>query len=81
VHDARRRGEPRLAGLLERLKFGFADVCYDDCDHNLVSDLFDFLCFINAFDNEDDYADCDENGVLDLFDFLCFTNAFNVPCV
>ena len=43
-------------------------------------DLFDFLCFVNAFNAGDEYGDCDGNGALNIFDFLCFVNAFNVGC-
>lgn len=54
--------------------------CYPDCDGNATLDLFDFLCFTNAFNSQDPYADCDGSGGLDLFDFLCFTNGFNAGC-
>jgi hypothetical protein len=54
--------------------------CYPDCDGSGGIDLFDFLCFTNAFNGEELRADCDFNGVYDLFDFLCFTNAFNEGC-
>jgi hypothetical protein len=54
--------------------------CYADCDQSGGLDLFDFLCFTNAFNSGDPYADCDGSGGLDLFDFLCFTNAFNAGC-
>jgi hypothetical protein len=54
--------------------------CYADCDQNEVLDLFDFLCFQNAFVAEEDYADCDTNSVFDLFDFLCYQNAFVAGC-
>jgi hypothetical protein len=54
--------------------------CYADCDGNGMLDLFDFLCFVNAFTSGDPYADCDENGSFDLFDFLCYSNAFNAGC-
>lgn len=55
-------------------------LCYPDCDESGGLDLFDFLCFTNAFNNNDPYADCDDSGNLDLFDFLCFTNTFNEGC-
>jgi hypothetical protein len=55
-------------------------VCYADCDESGSLDLFDFLCFTNAFNGGEPYADCDGSGGLDLFDFLCFTNAFNAGC-
>jgi hypothetical protein len=56
------------------------EACYADCDGSGALDLFDFLCFTNAFNAGDPYADCDGSGGLDLFDFLCFTNAFNGGC-
>lgn len=54
--------------------------CYADCDGSGALDLFDYLCFVNAFNQGIPQADCDINGVLDLFDFLCFVNAFNAGC-
>ncbi len=60
--------------------------CYADCDQSTgagVLDLFDFLCFQNAFIAQDAYADCDQStgpGVFDLFDFLCYVNGFNEGC-
>jgi len=50
--------------------------CYVDCNGDDRRDVFDFLCFQNAFDQGDPYADCDADGQLTLFDFLCFQNAF-----
>jgi hypothetical protein len=55
-------------------------VCYADCDDSGSADLFDFLCFQNAFAAGSPLADCDESGALDLFDFLCFQNAFDAGC-
>jgi hypothetical protein len=55
-------------------------VCYPDCDGSGELDLFDFLCFQDAFAVGDPYADCDGTGALDFFDFLCFQNAFAVGC-
>jgi hypothetical protein len=61
--------------------------CYADCDQSTgagVLDIFDFLCFQNAFVNSDPYAcDCDVTTgplVCDIFDFLCFQNAFVGGC-
>ena len=57
--------------------------CYADCDQSTglgVLDIFDFLCFQNAFVNFGPYADCDGNNLLDIFDFLCFQNAFVAGC-
>jgi DNA-binding beta-propeller fold protein YncE len=54
--------------------------CYADCDGNATLDVFDFLCFQDAFVQGDPYADCDGNTVLDVFDFLCFQDAFVIGC-
>jgi hypothetical protein len=54
--------------------------CAPDCNSDQVLDLFDFLCFTNAFNGNAPYADCDESGGFDLFDFLCYTNMFNAGC-
>lgn len=51
-----------------------------DCDGSYSLDLFDFLCFVNAFNAEEPYSDCDGDGAFSLFDFLCFVNSFNVGC-
>ena len=54
--------------------------CYADCDSSGSLDLFDFLCFTNAFNVNSFVADCDHDSAYTLFDFLCFTNAFNAGC-
>jgi hypothetical protein len=54
--------------------------CYADCDGNGSLDVFDFLCFQDAFVGGDPYADCDGNSTFDVFDFLCFQDAFVVGC-
>jgi hypothetical protein len=54
--------------------------CPADCDGSGSLDLFDFLCFVNAYTNGEPAADCDGDGGLTLFDFLCFVNAFNAGC-
>jgi hypothetical protein len=57
--------------------------CYPDCDQGSgvgVLDVFDFLCFQDAFVSGDPYADCDGNSVFDVFDFLCFQDAFTLGC-
>lgn len=72
-------GGPNL-GDSDAFLVKFTESCYADCDQSGGLDLFDFLCFLNAFNASDPYADCDNSGGLDLFDFLCFTNAFNNGC-
>jgi hypothetical protein len=64
-----------------------AATCYADCDQTTgpgTLDIFDFLCFQNAFVNREPYAcDCDTTtgqGICDIFDFLCFQNAFVAGC-
>jgi hypothetical protein len=56
------------------------NACYADCDGNTVLDVFDFLCFQDAFTMMDPYADCDGNTVFDVFDFLCFQDQFTLGC-
>jgi len=54
-----------------------------DCDPSTgpgVLDIFDFLCFQDAFVQGDPYADCDGSTVLDIFDFLCFQDVFVQGC-
>jgi endonuclease/exonuclease/phosphatase family metal-dependent hydrolase len=70
----------------------FADVelpsaCYPDCDTTTgvgVLDIFDFLCFQDAFTSGDPYAcECDVtagSAACDIFDFLCFQDAFTTGC-
>jgi len=54
--------------------------CYADCDGSSALDIFDFLCFQDAFVQMDPYANCDGNAAFDIFDFLCFQDAFVVGC-
>jgi len=54
--------------------------CYADCTGEGSLDIFDFLCFQDAFASADPYADCDNNTVFDIFDFLCFQDAFATGC-
>jgi hypothetical protein len=68
------------AGSVYVFDLGCAAPCHSDCDESGTLDLFDFLCFTNAFNAGDAYADCTGDGPLDLFDFLCFVNAFNEGC-
>jgi hypothetical protein len=56
------------------------DICKADCDRNATLDVFDFLCFQDAFVTGDPKADCDGNTTLNIFDFLCFQDAFVTGC-
>jgi hypothetical protein len=54
-----------------------------DCDTSTgpgVLDIFDFLCFQDAFVTGEPYGDCDRNQLYDIFDFLCFQDAFIQGC-
>jgi len=55
-------------------------LCYADCDGNTLLDIFDFLCFQDAFVQMTPYADCTGEGTFDIFDFLCFQDAFVTGC-
>jgi hypothetical protein len=56
------------------------DVCGGDCDGNTTVNIFDFLCFQDAFVQQDPYADCDGNGTYNLFDFLCYQDMLASGC-
>lgn len=61
--------------------------CYADCSPATgagVLDVFDFICFQDAFSENDPYAcDCDTStgpSTCDIFDFICFQDAFVAGC-
>lgn len=68
--------------VVTNLEFDAAapSLCPADCDGSGGLDVFDFLCFQNAFALGDPSADCDGDGSLSIFDFLCFQNAFDAGC-
>jgi trimeric autotransporter adhesin len=69
----------KSAGYISR--YGFDEVpCYADLNGDGSLSLFDFLAFINLFNDGDPDADCDADGTFTLFDFLCFVNLFNGGC-
>ncbi len=80
-------GQTPMAAGSTILRNVIPSTCYADCDQSTgagVLDIFDFLCFGNAFAVNDPYAcDCDLSSgpnVCDIFDFLCFGNAFATGC-
>ncbi|MCA9278062.1 MAG: hypothetical protein H6815_04650 [Phycisphaeraceae bacterium] len=54
--------------------------CYANCNGSSTINIFDYICFGNAFANNDPYADCDGNGVLNIFDYICYGNAYAAGC-
>ncbi|MCA9277686.1 MAG: VCBS repeat-containing protein [Phycisphaeraceae bacterium] len=55
-------------------------ICYADCDSSGTLNIFDYICFGNAYSTNDPRADCDQNGVLNIFDYICFGNAYAAGC-
>ncbi|MCA9278413.1 MAG: hypothetical protein H6815_07115 [Phycisphaeraceae bacterium] len=58
-------------------------VCYANCDNSAGShplNIFDYICFGNAYAAGDPYADCDGNSTLNIFDYICFGNAYGTGC-
>jgi hypothetical protein len=55
-------------------------LCYPDCDQSGSLDLFDYLCFQNAFSVGDLRADCDFDRALTPGDLFCFNVAFALGC-
>ena len=66
--------------LFYELDNACAGGCYPDCTGEGTLDIFDFLCFQDAFTVMDPYADCTGEGTFDIFDFLCFQDAFTIGC-
>ncbi|MCA9277740.1 MAG: hypothetical protein H6815_03030 [Phycisphaeraceae bacterium] len=56
------------------------DACYADCDSNGVLNIFDYICFGNAYATQSPSADCDSNGLFNIFDYICFGNAYAAGC-
>ncbi|MCA9278006.1 MAG: hypothetical protein H6815_04370 [Phycisphaeraceae bacterium] len=54
--------------------------CYADCDGSGTLNIFDYICFGNAYSSGDPYANCDSNGSLNIFDYICFGNKFAAGC-
>lgn len=55
-------------------------LCSPDLDSDGVLTIFDFLTFLNLFEDGDAAADFDGDGELTLFDFLEFQTAFDAGC-
>jgi trimeric autotransporter adhesin len=56
------------------------EACAAELTGDCALDLFDFLAFVNLFNDGADRADFTGDGVLDLFDFLGYVNTFNTGC-
>ena len=54
--------------------------CYADCDHSGTLNIFDYICFGNAYSANDPYADCDGNQLFNVFDYICFGNEYSAGC-
>ncbi|MEO1007165.1 MAG: GC-type dockerin domain-anchored protein [Planctomycetota bacterium] len=54
--------------------------CTGDCDGDGSLAIFDFLCFLNAYEAGDASADCTGDGSLTVEDFVCFGDAFAAGC-
>jgi hypothetical protein len=72
------------AGLVTYDLSGCPETCFADCDGSRALDVFDFLCFQDAFLAGDPFAcECDTSSgawVCDLMDFVCFQEAFAAGC-
>ncbi|MCA9277691.1 MAG: hypothetical protein H6815_02780 [Phycisphaeraceae bacterium] len=54
--------------------------CFADCDGNGTLNIFDYICFGNAYASGLMWADCDGNGALNIFDYICFGNEYAAGC-
>ncbi|UYV11363.1 MAG: hypothetical protein NCW75_08605 [Phycisphaera sp.] len=55
-------------------------LCPPDLDADGTLTIFDFLTFLNLFQDGDPQADFDGDGELTIFDFLAFQNEFDAGC-
>ncbi|MEQ9095651.1 MAG: GC-type dockerin domain-anchored protein [Phycisphaerales bacterium] len=56
------------------------DACPPDLDFDGALTIFDFLTYLNLFQDADPQADFDGDGELTIFDFLAFQTAFDAGC-
>ena len=56
------------------------EICRADLDADGALTIFDFLTYLNVFQDGDALADFDGDGELTLFDFLAFQTAFDAGC-
>jgi hypothetical protein len=68
----RRRADLRIASI--------QPYCRGDFNGDLLTDFFDYLDFVAAFDAEDPVADFNHDGTVDFFDYLDFVVAFDAGC-
>jgi len=54
--------------------------CPVDINNDESLDVFDFIGFQTAFQNQESIADCNEDNAWDVFDFICFQQAFVQGC-
>ncbi|OAB63203.1 hypothetical protein AY599_01600 [Leptolyngbya valderiana BDU 20041] len=54
--------------------------CRPDFDADGALTIFDFLTFLNLFEDGDAAADFDSDGELTIFDFLAYQDAFDAGC-
>ncbi len=87
-------GTVPAAFFAELIRAEMSRACPANCDMSKdpvtgepTIDVFDFLCFQNAFASHEPYANCDgsfdpvtRQDTFDVFDFLCFQNRFAAGC-
>jgi len=80
IIGARFRDNVTTAISMGAIKYRSLSGCYADCTGDSVLDIFDFVCFQDAFIAGQPYADCTGEGSFDIFDFVCFQDAFAGLC-
>jgi hypothetical protein len=78
--DGDLRADMAMIDELEDVVIVRLNDCYADCDDSGALDVFDFLCYQDAFVAGTPYADCNGAAGLDIFDFLCFQDEFVTAC-
>lgn len=67
-------------GISELQLSGFPAPCYADCDGNGALNIFDYICFGQAFAAQSGYADCDNSGSFNIFDYICYGSEYSAGC-
>lgn len=68
------------SSVVVKVEVGASSFCETDCDESGSLNVFDYICFGEAFANQDPYADCDGSGGFSIFDYICYGSAYAAGC-
>lgn len=68
------------SSVVVKIDLGGTALCPADCDENGMLNIFDYICFGNAYASQNPYADCDGSGGFSIFDYICYGNKYSNGC-